>query len=205
MKNRSDNFSSGFEGILKRYIFRVFAWLSIPVMFWAYKTNYIPSEITVYSCFIFSVILGSCLIYMIETGKLEYEAKMKYLPIAPKLIVYISFFGMYYFLSVYLFSYTVHSVLSKQEQRLVYIVPKGESGRRLTYCNKTVSVIDAEAYFSITHKPIEYCFDSEEYSNVLDEYSDQNNQNAKIFMGKYKKSNLGYEFLSADKINTDKE
>jgi len=204
MKNRVGSLfaEASFDKFMK-YFYDALMWLSVLAMLSAYRMEYKPSDFTIYISISASIILSLFLIYLIEKEKSAYQAKVKNLKLAPKILIYSCFFGMFYCAFAYALCYSAHYMSAQNTPEAVYVVPVGDTGRKMTHCATTIRVIGVADFlkYSYQAEAINYCLSKEQYNDILRVYSGGSSDKAKTFIAEYRSSIFGKEFVEANRIN----
>lgn len=184
-----------------KIFFDLMMWISVFAMLWAFSTTYKPSDVTIYISIPFSILLASLFFYLVGNEKIDTKVWKKDAHFLPKSIFYVYFVIGYYLSSSYVFLYACHIVFGQNTQSVSYVVPIGETGRKIAYCSTTIRVIGVLDFLKNSYEAetVEHCASEKTYRKVLAVYSDGSSEKAKTFIAEYKSSLFGKEFIDANR------
>lgn len=176
-------------------------------MFWFYVTSFQPSGFSITTSTVLSILIVFLVGCSVHFNGSTYEPRIKELSTPSKAYIFLLCAFGCFFAFLFTVSYALHVVFSKQEERAVYIVPLGETGRRLSHCGSTVRITAVKDFLTDSYgaEMRDICFDQDAYHKIHKVYSANPGEKAKVFLIDYTVSMFGEEYFEGTTRYIDRE
>ncbi len=172
--------------------FRLQIWLGIFAVVFATRTYYRPSLVMVLVAVVISAFM--LFAFVVEIRKEDSLYKKWEKRMSGYKAIAVAHFVSFLLVGVYLLGFSLNYFIGTPEGKIVFAIPKGDTGRKQLNCSTTVLIVDR---YNIEESE-RYCFSDKEYADLKNRLETAKEDKDRVFFAYYKTSPFGRIFSHID-------